>query len=281
MLCSSTMTSVVAMAVRGVPQPAVPQPADPFVVSKICDVVGSGPFGGSAVSSYHTVLEHPARLTLGHGDKAVRRDVELGPGGLAFVIDNVLSADEADKLVELTETMGYSEYAPNIRTPPGMRQNKAVHWFPSPDTVEKFLEPMWARIAHLVPSEVEGGDSLMGLSHRFAHYKYDSGDVFNRHTDGEWPGQGLSATGDRVVEWPGVVSKLSMLLYLSEHEEQDGGKTRLYRFDGGEPVDVAPKKGSALFFRHGFGPDSVLHAGLKLSGEKPKYVARLNVLYSA
>ena len=82
-----------------------------------------------------------------------------------------------------------------------------------------------------------------------------------------------------IEEWPGVASQLSMLLYLNDGFE--GGATRLFRFDDGSPVDVAPKKGSALFFRHGFSRRSVLHAGLPVSGSLPKYVARLNVLYSA
>ena len=58
-----------------------------------------------------------------------------------------------------------------------------------------------------------------------------------------------------------------------------GGATRLFPSDGSAPVDVAPRKGSALFFRHGFGENSVLHAGQPVSGTAPKYVARLNVLY--
>lgn len=95
-----------------------------------------------------------------------------------------------------------------------------------------------------------------------------------------WPGQGISPSGDDIIEWPGLVSKLSMLLYLADEEDGvHGGASRLFRFDGGEPVDVAPRKGSALFFRHGFGDDSVLHAGRLMSGSQPKYVARLNVLH--
>jgi hypothetical protein len=44
-------------------------------------------------------------------------------------------------------------------------------------------------------------------------------------------------------------------------------------------VDVMPKKGSALFFRHGFGPHSVLHEGCRVFGEVSKYVARINVMF--
>jgi hypothetical protein len=53
----------------------------------------------------------------------------------------------------------------------------------------------------------------------------------------------------------------------------------LFRPDRGH-VDVTPKKGSALFFRHGFGSRSVLHEGSRVFGEVSKYVARINVMYN-
>lgn len=44
-------------------------------------------------------------------------------------------------------------------------------------------------------------------------------------------------------------------------------------------MDVVPVKGSALFFRHGFGPSSVVHMGTQVGGPTPKHICRLNVLY--
>ena len=44
-------------------------------------------------------------------------------------------------------------------------------------------------------------------------------------------------------------------------------------------VDVTPKKGSALFFRRGMHPASVIHIGERVVGDVAKYVARINVLY--
>jgi hypothetical protein len=207
----------------------------------------------------------------------------VGPGVLAFTIDGILTREEADVLVAVSENMGYSRFAPAIRTPPGMRQNEAAHWVASQDTADAFLKPMFARFSHLLPKEIDGDALYPRLSHRFAHYKYNAGDVFNRHTDGCWPGQSVSKDGDGIDEWPDAESKLTMLLYLSDDEDGvQGGSTRLFPFDSSvDAVDVAPKKGSALFFRHGFGPDSVHHMGTLVSGETPKYVLRLNVLYGA
>jgi len=255
-------------------------------VRVLLTVPGSGPFGEVAKNvPFHTLEPHPPELVLGPLPENLipsRRDVNLGPGSMAFSIDGILTRSEADVLVAVSEAMGYSRFAPAIRTPPGMRQNKAAHWVASKTTAEVFLEPLLARFQHLLPAQIDGAPLHPALSHRFAHYKYERGDVFNRHTDGSWPGQSVSSTGDGIDEWPGVESKLSMLLYLSDEADGvEGGNTRLFPFDGSDVVEVVPRKGSALFFRHGFGEDSVHHMGTRVVGDIPKYVLRLNVLYGS
>ena len=179
--------------------------------------------GGSAPSAFYTLVRHPESLTLKTPPRgAVRRDIDIGAGETAFVIENVLTPEEADSLVALTESIGYSRYAPAIRTPPGMRRNKAVHWFAPGETAAKFLQPMFERFPHLLPESVEAGDRLYpGLSHRLAHYKYDSGDTFNKHTDGSWPGQSVNKSGNGVETWGGCESKLSMVLYLTDHSQEE------------------------------------------------------------
>ena len=157
-----------------------------------------------------------------------------------------------------------------------MRMNKAVHWVAD----EQTLMPVFDRIAHLLPSTIDGAQLSPALSRRINMYRYDAQDVFNPHTDGDWPGYGLSADRIHMQEWPGLRSCLSMLLYLNGPDDGvQGGSTRLFHPDRGH-VDVMPKKGSALFFRHGFGPNSVLHEGSRLFGEVSKYVARINVMYT-
>ena len=83
-----------------------------------------------------------------------------------------------------------------------------------------------------------------------------------------------------MVQWPGLHSCLSMLLYLNGEEDGvEGGATRLFGRQG-KVVDIAPRKGDALFFKHGFSIASVMHEGRPVTGAKPKYLARLNVLYA-
>jgi hypothetical protein len=206
---------------------------------------------------------------------AKRVDIDLG-GLLAFVIDKVVTDAEADAIVTASERMGFREEAPGIATPPGMRMNKSVHWVAD----EALMAPLFQRIAHVLPQTLAGETLFPGFSHRLNMYRYDDDDVFNIHTDGSWPGYSLSKDRSTMLEWPPQVrSGLTMLLYLNGPAEGvQGGNTRLFRPDGGA-VDVAPRKGSALFFRHGFGPQSVRHIGCRVIGQVSKYVARINVMY--
>jgi hypothetical protein len=104
---------------------------------------GSGPFGEvSRDSRIYTVERHPPQLDLALSKDVMaphRTDIDIGPGGLAFRIDDCLSRDEADALAAVSERIGYSKFAPAIRTPPGMRQNKASHWIASTSVAEAFF----------------------------------------------------------------------------------------------------------------------------------------------
>jgi hypothetical protein len=203
-----------------------------------------------------------------------RHDIDLG-GKLAFVIEDALTRTECAQLIAVTEALGFRDAAPGINTPPGMRRNKTVHWIAPADAMAE----LFRRIAPLLPQDLDGRKLSPVLSHRINTYRYDRGDEFNLHIDGDWPGFGLSSDGTRMAQWAGMQSMLTMLLYLNGVEDGlQGGSTTLY--DRGElRATVTPRTGRALFFRHGSNRDSVLHAGERLTGDVPKYVARINVMY--
>jgi len=227
----------------------------------------------------HAFDTPPTALALGDEPtlRPARQDIELG-GLLAFVIDQVVTPTEADAIVQATEQLGYRDEAPGIATPPGMRMNKSVHWVAD----EALLGPLFARIAQLLPPSLDGVPLFPAFSRRLNMYRYDANDVFNRHTDGNWPGYSLSADRSSMEDWPpSLRSGLTMLLYLNGPADGvQGGSTRLFGPDGSR-VDVEPVKGAALFFRHGFGADSVVHEGCRVTGSVSKYVARINVMFGS
>lgn len=238
---------------------------------------GSLPMGGVvpetpvyAFASAPTCLAFQNQTSL----NPVRTDIDLG-GQLAFRIDDVVTAFEAQAIIEASEIFGYRDEAPGIATPPGMRMNKSVHWIAD----DALLGPIMHRICHLLPAQINGRKLYGHLSHRFNMYRYDDNDVFNRHIDGDWPGYSLDPDRSAMQEWVGVRSALTMILYLNGPSDGvNGGSTRLLAADG-RWIDVVPSTGSALFFRHGFTTDSVIHVGARVYGSTPKYVARINVMY--
>jgi hypothetical protein len=238
---------------------------------------GSLPMGGTVANTpVHAFAHSPVQLQFKKQAalEPRRHDVPLD-GLLAFVIDDVLTADEADAMVDASEVFGFRPEAPGISTPPGMRMNKSVHWLAD----EALLGPVMQRIQALLPQHIDGASLYGALSHRINMYRYDDNDVFNRHIDGDWPGYGLNENRTAMQEWYGVRSCLTMLLYLNGPDNGvQGGSTLLLGRDG-KWLEVVPRKGSALFFRHGFTPDSVVHVGGQVHGGTPKYVARINVLY--
>jgi hypothetical protein len=239
--------------------------------------MGSLPMGGAVADApIHAFAQSPAALCLGPqpGLRTRRSEIELG-GLLAFAVEDLITHQEADAIVAASEYFGFREEAPGISTPPGMRMNKAVHWVAD----EALLGPVMQRLVPLLPPAIDGMVLHGQLSHRLNLYRYDDGDVFNQHVDGDWPGFGLDAERRHMLTWPGLRSALTMIVYLNGPEDGVQGGHTLLRSPRGDWVDVVPRKGSALFFRHGFGPGSVVHVGARVQGAVPKYVARINVMY--
>jgi len=159
----------------------------------------------------------------------------------------------------------------------------AAHWYPTDKDAESaFFAPLYARFRHLLPEKICRQPLHDHMNQKFAVFKYEVEDRFLPHHDGIFPGSFVCHDGSDkgVVNYEGVDSGLSMLIYLNDDFE--GGETRLYKM-GTSPcdeefVDVVPKKGAALFFRHGSGQDSVLHAGLPVTNGR-KYLCKTNALY--
>ncbi len=247
---------------------------NPIVVASM---QGSLPMGGAKISSPIYALENtPSFLDFSQSSSIPTSKVDIDLNDiLAFSIDNVITQDEADLLISLTESLGYRDDAPGIQTPPGMRQNKTVHWVAN----ESLLSAIYTRIKDFLPEYIDGKRLSPVLSHRINFYKYQEGDVFNRHIDGGWPGYGLNEDQTSMVQWEGMQSELTMLLYLNGIEDGiKGGSTKLYSKTG-EAIEIQPTKGKSLFFRHGHSTESVLHEGSRVTGNTPKYVARINILY--
>lgn len=240
----------------------------------VARLTGTLPEGGFEEGTPIWACAAPGLLDPAHAPETRLEAVPLGEK-LAFLMEDVITRAEAARFIDLTESLGYRDAAPGIQTPPGMRRNKTVHWI----APEAAMAELHRRLKPLLPATLEGRALSPRLSQRINMYRYDIGDEFNLHTDGDWPGFGLSTDGTAMAQWRGTHSMLTMLLYLNGSEDGIiGGETVLY--DKGEAgATITPHTGRALFFRHGQNRASVLHAGARLGAGTSKYVARINVMY--
>jgi len=108
--------------------------------------------------------------------------------------------------------------------------------------------------------------SPMGLNERFRVNRYRSHQRFGRHFDVHFE------RNENEMSW------LSIILYLNETPEFQGGKTTFWSEDEKTTSQVNPQCGSALLFFHGKHALSPLHEGsVVVTGSK--YILRSDIMY--
>ncbi|MGB0254374.1 MAG: hypothetical protein ACPF96_08500, partial [Litorivicinaceae bacterium] len=103
-------------------------------VEVVATDLGSLPDGGF---EEHTPIFRANQSVLDRGIRGAHSYLDLSfDHKLAFQVDGVISRAESERLIALTEALGFRQAAPGIQTPPGMRQNTTVHWMAHPRDAE-------------------------------------------------------------------------------------------------------------------------------------------------
>jgi len=199
-----------------------------------------------------------------------------------YLLQNVLSEEECQQFIEITEKIGYCD------APITVGMNKAEMMKDIRDNMRVMCQadidllcPIWERIKAHFPKQLNnGGDRIWqlnekcGLNERLRFYRYDKNQRFAPHYDGCF----RRTTGEQ--------SHFTIIIYLNEGFQ--GGETTF--FPGGvnsiwtkrvtkAEIKVNPKMGTALIFRH-TGKNSPVHEGSPhLSEGKRKYVLRSDIMY--
>jgi hypothetical protein len=203
--------------------------------------------------------------------------VELwsGSGDAAFLLRNLLTAEECNDLIAQAESFGLADsgYSSDIRITDRvsvMGDDLSSLLF---DRARPFLQDVVVPIDGVVPQGVNfsmgrGRWQPVGLNPCLRGCRYRPGGFFCPHFDG---GFDMSQR---------VRSIKTFMLYLNEDFE--GGRTRFYnesqpRYRGGEPENeicaLRPETGSCLVFNH-----RITHDGEELLAGV-KYILRTEVMY--
>jgi predicted 2-oxoglutarate/Fe(II)-dependent dioxygenase YbiX len=212
-----------------------------------------------------------------------RRELSEVPG--AFQLLNVLSKQECERLVSISEQLGFLSDAA-VSLPRSVRHNDSLTWIVD----EQTDGTIWQRIAHLMDDRqaIFGGSEALGLNARFRFYRYNPNDFFKPHSDGAWPGSRI--INDKLVAnaYPDRFSQMTALIFLSEDFE--GGATR-FMINGDDPtkpavmgnkvkhVDIRTPAGSILCFPHGMHPLHCVHSSVPIT-DGTKYIIRSDVLFN-
>ncbi|NKB77036.1 MAG: oxidoreductase [Gammaproteobacteria bacterium] len=241
----------------------------------------------SGIPTWASRSDNPAGLDIDpDSGRIIRVQVEGVPG--AYQLLNVLSQEECQRFVSITETLGYLEDAA-VSLPRSVRHNHSTTWV----TDEKTDGVIWSRIANFANQHVTnihgadghrgnpisdwfGGKQAVGLNARFRFYRYEKGDFFRPHTDGSWPGSRVINGKLVACAYPDRWSQMTVLLFLTEDFE--GGETQFMvdsenGMTGGAsnvesplPVHVRTPMGGALCVEVQTKSDTVLNQSERSEG---------------
>ena len=202
----------------------------------------------------------------------------------AFQLLNVLSSDECQRLIGISEQLGFLPDAA-VSLPRSIRHNDSLTWIVDQQTDAI----IWQRIAHLLDDRqgVFSGCKALGINARFRFYRYSRDDYFKPHSDGAWPGSRI-IDGELIGNaYPDRYSQMTFLMLLSENFE--GGETRFLvnaedptrpatRASGVKNVDIRTPAGGVLCFPHGSHSLHCIHSSVAIT-DGIKYIIRSDVLF--
>lgn len=215
-----------------------------------------------------------------HADVVSLRRVDQVPG--AFQLTQVFSPEECRHMIGFSERLGYHKDAA-ISLSREVRHNQNVVWIAD----DYSCELIWNRIDAALGTRLQGLPDLraFAINGRFRFYRYDEGDFFKFHGDGNWACSRIRDGASVSDAFPGYRSQLSVIVALNGGFS--GGATR-FRVNADDPfspvqhfnrvneVDVYTAMGDILCFPHGYHPMHWMHSGEPiLSGTK--YILRTDL----
>jgi hypothetical protein len=204
---------------------------------------------------------------MGAHTSIVRKNIHLpnkdDRGKLAFTLSHIFSPEECEEWITMSEEKGYTAALLNVG---GGREIFASEYrnsdrciIDSPELAQK----LFVRLEPFLPRTWQNGKfELVGLNERLRFLRYDSGQKFLPHKDGQYRRQDCS----------GEESFITVQLYLNEGFK--GGETTFIAADNAKhAVSFRIKTGMVLIFEH-----CIVHEGSAVKKGR-KYSVRTDVMY--
>lgn len=182
---------------------------------------------------------------------------------LAFTLSHIFSSEECQEWIRMSEEKGYEPALLNVG---GGRQISAPKYRNSDRCIidsHELAEKLFIRLKSFLPLTWKDGKfELVGLNERLRFLRYDPGQKFHPHTDGQY----------RRQDGSGEESFITVQLYLNEGYK--GGETTFVSTENTKHrVSFPIKTGLVLLFEH-----RILHEGSAVE-EGRKYTMRTDVMY--
>jgi hypothetical protein len=207
----------------------------------------------------------------------------------AFLLHNVLTPEECQQMIDISEEMGYAPSPLTILD--GNYQNSQINqntkqirdsWRVLCDVPTDYNQIVSQRVVDLLPQQVTVKEGIVAtwnldrdvpVNPRWRFNRYDNGQKFGPHLDAGY----TKNINEKTL--------LTFIVYLNEGFQ--GGETKF--FPGGKrffyekvpstkEVVITPKCGTALVFFQA-GELNHRHEGSPLIGDMPKYILRSDIAY--
>jgi hypothetical protein len=156
-----------------------------------------------------------------------------------FLLENVLSPHECNRMIAAAEMAGYSPDEPLAGQPGGSVLAHACVWVVDHqmeriifDRVKDFLpsykEPKSKKLQSS-KDEDQGTESChpLGVNRRFRFYRYVPGRYYRPHIDGAWPSSGFDINGDYRYDVNDISNKNGMQFVQQEGAQQEISGTKI------------------------------------------------------
>lgn len=182
---------------------------------------------------------------------------------LAFTLSHIFSPEECQEWITMSEEKGYEPALLNVG---GGRQISAPEYRNSDRCIidsHELAQKLFVRLKPFLPTHWKNGKyELVSLNERLRFLRYDPGQKFKPHTDGQY----------RREDGSGEESFITVQLYLNEGYK--GGETTFIDPENAAcRVSFSIKTGLVLLFEH-----RILHEGSAVKDGR-KYAIRTDVMY--